>query len=465
MFKELKESKQKLYNGTIDETDISNVNQQKQKNNDKKEINYQNQTEKYSSNSTSPTEQYENRYSHDMGNIYNREISNQESYNQQTLLVKIQNNNTSLVDSEELYNKQSFKQKLIIKIRPLIGMIISIIGNILMVVCMILFRQIQIRDPNFTSIELMVVRGYSQMFLQYIQFKLLGASIQDLSKFEVKLIFFRSFLSFCNMNIYWYAIQYLPLGITSTIYFMSPFVTLILGFLILKEKMKYFEILNMIISFTGVLLIVYSQKIQREGSHNKILDLPENDEFIRDSSTSQISADSVVSDVQYWFSIVLMIISACINGSLYIVLRKLKHVHFSIVNGHLSVVLSVTSSIMWYFFRYMPSLNTEDYNNVEERNSNDSQTGLNYVMDVQQIYLIVLLALATNFGNQCPIIAVKYDKASRVSSLNFLQIFFAYMGDIVMFGYSIRLLELSGALIIIVCSTIAMILKYMNCVD
>lgn len=51
------------------------------------------------------------------------------------------------------------------------------------------------------------------------------------------------------------------MGITSTVFFMTPFVTLSLGYFMLNESLKTIEIVNMIVSFVGVLMIVYSQRI------------------------------------------------------------------------------------------------------------------------------------------------------------------------------------------------------------
>ena len=71
-----------------------------------------------------------------------------------------------------------------------------------------------------------------------------------------KMLMMRSILGFMSWFMYFYAIKYLPLGLISTITNMQPFFTLILGFFILKEMLKKLEIINMVASFSGVLIIV-----------------------------------------------------------------------------------------------------------------------------------------------------------------------------------------------------------------
>jgi drug/metabolite transporter (DMT)-like permease len=54
----------------------------------------------------------------------------------------------------------------------------------------------------------------------------------------------------------YFSLDVLPVGLAETLQNLTPFMTLILGYLILKETMKFLEIVNMFISFFGVLIIV-----------------------------------------------------------------------------------------------------------------------------------------------------------------------------------------------------------------
>ena len=54
----------------------------------------------------------------------------------------------------------------------------------------------------------------------------------------------------------YYSAGIIPVGLSSTIQNMSPFLTLIFAYFFLKEKLKSLEVYNMIASFIGVLFIV-----------------------------------------------------------------------------------------------------------------------------------------------------------------------------------------------------------------
>ena len=57
-----------------------------------------------------------------------------------------------------------------------------------------------------------------------------------------------------------YALQVLPLGIHSILFNLSPFFTLITTFILLKERLPDLEILNMIMSFLGVVLVIFGSE-------------------------------------------------------------------------------------------------------------------------------------------------------------------------------------------------------------
>lgn len=54
-----------------------------------------------------------------------------------------------------------------------------------------------------------------------------------------------------------YALEILPLGIHSILFNLSPLFTLITTYLILKEKLPNIEVVNMLVSFFGIILVIY----------------------------------------------------------------------------------------------------------------------------------------------------------------------------------------------------------------
>ena len=116
--------------------------------------------------------------------------------------------------------------------------------------------------------------------------------------------------------------------------------------------------------------------------------------------------------------------------------------HFTIINGVYGCALS-TVSIVILLLRW----HTHE---------------IVYDFDFYQWLSILAIGVLSNFANQCTIIACSMDKASRVASLNFLQVLYSYVFDVLLFGYTIGWIEFSGAAIIIACSTVTVVLKYLN---
>ena len=54
-----------------------------------------------------------------------------------------------------------------------------------------------------------------------------------------------------------YSVETLPVGLVQTIQNLIPFLTLIMSFIILGETIRLVEVITMIVSFTGVLIMIY----------------------------------------------------------------------------------------------------------------------------------------------------------------------------------------------------------------
>ncbi|CDW91051.1 transmembrane protein 20 [Stylonychia lemnae] len=187
-------------------------------------------------------------------------------------------------------------------------------------------------------------------------------------------------------------LMYLSMAVHSSISFTMPFFTLIFGYLILRELLGLPEIINMILCFGGMLLIVFYQQTQNDLNEDKL----------------SIGVDKFT----YVLSLITALSQSILGGLSYVLLRKLKGVHFTITNGIYGVVLSIVSTIIWYFGRKM------------------QHPELVYNFDGYQINLLIITGIFGNMTNQLIILALKYDKAR--------------------------------ALIIIACSSTSMLLKYIS---
>lgn len=77
----------------------------------------------------------------------------------------------------------------------------------------------------------------------------------------IYLIFFGSILAFAS---YLYAMSKLPAGLVSIYAYVNPLVAILLGFLILGEKITWFTVLAFVVTMTGVYLVSSGYKLQRK---------------------------------------------------------------------------------------------------------------------------------------------------------------------------------------------------------
>jgi drug/metabolite transporter (DMT)-like permease len=193
---------------------------------------------------------------------------------------------------------------------------------------------------------------------------------------------------------------------------------------LLNETLKRIEICNIIVSFIGVVVII----------------------FVSNKPTAAESL-SEVTNILYASAICLNITSAFVIALIFTVIRKLKGVHETIINGFYGTILACVSVIVWLMYRKVLG------NDVE------------YNFDLTQWLLIIFIGISTCIGNQMVIVAVTHDKAGRVASLRFLHIVLGYIEDILIFGYELRVLECLCAMTIVLSSVATFILKYLKMTD
>jgi hypothetical protein len=76
---------------------------------------------------------------------------------------------------------------------------------------------------------------------------------------------------------------------------------------------------------------------------------------------TSMESNQEVSSFFYVMTVGLAIMSSAILAIVYIVIRSLKGVHETIINGFYGIVLSIVSLIVWLVYRYLLG-HTVDYN-------------------------------------------------------------------------------------------------------
>ncbi|CDW71237.1 integral membrane protein duf6 containing protein [Stylonychia lemnae] len=324
---------------------------------------------------------------------------------------------TSQITEEKSQSKQQIGLLEEIKNRfsNVMGLVLMILSILLMVVNMLAFKEIRRVNQNFSYVELLMVRGLFQTVIQAAQIKLLKVPLK-ITKQQFKLCIGRAVLSLISMQMLWYSFQYLNMGIFSSLQNLKPLITLLLAYVILRESLKLPEILSILISFTGALMIVISHNQQAKAT-----------------DTQEINQQS------FWIAVIFNIGASTIGALAMVVIRSLKNVHYTIINGFYGVALLVVSSIIWLIFRY--------------------PIGIHYNFDTYQTLLMTMIGILTTASNQLKIVALSIDKAGRIASLQFLEVFFSYCCDFFIYSIQIQLLEMLGAVLIVACSIAMLILK------
>lgn len=125
-----------------------------------------------------------------------------------------------------------------------------------------------------------------------------------------------------------YSINHMPIGLAQTIQNLSPFMTLILGYLILKETLRSMEIVNMCVSFSGVLLMIYFS-----------------------TQSSQQDETSTTTTAQFITAVFLNSLAAFFLSLINVIIRQLKTVHYSVAAWFQAFMAFVCSLICLVFYR------------------------------------------------------------------------------------------------------------------
>ncbi len=94
----------------------------------------------------------------------------------------------------------------------------------------------------------------------------LGESFKSITVPILKKLAVRFSLGYPAWMMLFYSVGIIPVGLSSTVQNLTPFFTLILAYLFLKEQLKNLEVYNMIASFIGVLIIVSFSSKQSDTS-------------------------------------------------------------------------------------------------------------------------------------------------------------------------------------------------------
>ena len=144
------------------------------------------------------------------------------------------------------------------------------------------------------------------------------------------MVLLRSTVSCVNMYVIYFSLKYLNIGQWAIIFNCGPFFTLILSYFVLKEELMFLEVVNMVISFIGVVLIVLTSK-----------------------NDTKISGKEPISTELYIFAVGMCFFGSICASFVGIIVKVIKNVHIHIVNAFYGYFLAIVSFIVWIVYKYI----------------------------------------------------------------------------------------------------------------
>ncbi|CDW87791.1 integral membrane protein duf6 containing protein [Stylonychia lemnae] len=178
----------------------------------------------------------------------------------------------------------------------------------------------------------------------------------------------------------------------------------------------------MLVSFGGVLVIVYFST--------------------QDNAKQQSTGMAQVSQFMFITAIIMNFVSASTLGLTSVVIRQLKGLHWSILSGFQGCMSSIVSIIIWIIYRFVYM---REY--------------IPYFFTLNDYLYIFCLGITAGLAQISWIKALQFDKAGRCASLTLLNIVFGFLFDVLIFNYNLRIYEILGGSVIILCSAFVFIIK------
>ena len=218
---------------------------------------------------------------------------------------------------------------------------------------------------------------------------------------------------FCMMS----APKYLPLGILTVVSRFNIFTTTALSGWWIGEWITCFEVIAMLLSFGGIILIGIAQKQNEQ------------------------SEESAVSPAQFNLGIAL-VLGFCIFSSLASVSsRRLKSVNYAVIQFNYALVSSV---IMGLTLAFICVKNNE----------------VPFVYESRITYIELLSAAFINMLSQnVDTIANQNANPATLSLFAYVGVFYMFLSDILFFEFTLNMPQLVGVLICLICTMSVIIFK------
>eukprot|EP01083_Nonionella_stella_P014548 40848_1 len=245
----------------------------------------------------------------------------------------------------------------------------------------------------------------------------------------IKSIWLRGFTFTINQICFWYAIIRLPIGDAECIFYQTPIVIAMFGWIFLKETLPKTTPIICLLGVAGVLCISQPQFIT--AMYTKTFHAEDEEDV------APLNADGVLSMVTAVFA---WSITA-------ILIRQAKGSHFlqlDIVAGIQTMFISTpTVLLVNHYFLHNAFIGDLDFND--------------WVFDMRSTLLILLLGVVGFGALTCSIVGYQYADATKVAWLEYTTLLFAFSYQIFLFGDIPNTLEVIGVIFVLLACVVSIL--------
>jgi len=283
---------------------------------------------------------------------------------------------------------------------PKKGMIYYLLYSLLYSCCFLAAKYLYARDEALGPFQMLFMRSCFAIVFQviYVNKNLKKAVWDDVDRKSAGPLIFRSIQGSATNIINYSVTKYLPLTIIAIVNNMGPMLTVILAYFILKERLRLFDVVMLVLTIGGVLLVVIYEQPDEESQ-----------------STSQL-----------WLYIMygaLFFNPILVSGG-SISMRKMKKFHEAVVSFYLNWSILLSSLAVMLIMR----------------------SGFNVFANWD--WLDWTLSFLTGFfaltSQTCRFMALKYQKASSLQKLQPLTTLFQFLFDILLFHEPFTMMQYIG---------------------
>lgn len=207
--------------------------------------------------------------------------------------------------------------------KPTLGIIYFIIYTFLKAASYVVCQLLYDHDPALKPFQMLFMRSIFGIFLMMIQLNVnvKKETIDGVSRDKVSSLIFKTFTGTTTNMINYSVTKFIPLTIISVVANLAPIIVVVLAFLILKEVIRKFDLLMMMLTLLGIFGVIF-------GGDNENEDTDETPLF------------------PYFVLYILLMINPFLSAGGTIAMRKMSKFSDSVVSWYMQWSVLISSAII-----------------------------------------------------------------------------------------------------------------------